>query len=112
RHREMRLALIAVLLTLLPVCSYAQTPVLGSIPTGAVSPQPLPLTLADAIDRGLRYNLAILSGTQDERSASAARLRALYELYPKVNADLSSTQQQINLAAFGFGGFPGIRDIV
>src|SRR5438067_4388200 len=105
----MRLALIAALLTVLPLHSYAQTPVLGSIPTGEVSSQPLSLSLTDAIDRGLRYNLAILTGSQDERLASATRLRALYELYPKVNADLSSTQQQINLAAFGFGGFPGIK---
>ncbi len=84
----------------------------GSIAGGTVSAQPMPLSLSDAIDRGLKYNLAVLSGTQDERTAAAAHLRALYELYPKINAELASTQEQINLAAFGFGGFPGQKQVV
>src|SRR5262249_45715466 len=91
---------------------YGQNPILGSVQSGTVSPQPLQLTLADAIDRGLRYNVAVLAGTQEERTAAASRLKALYDLYPKVNAELSSTQQQINLAAFGFGSFPGISSVV
>src|SRR5438105_12345747 len=94
-----------------PLNSYAQI-LRGSVPTGAVSTQPQALSLAEAIDRGLRYNLAALSGTQDERAAAASHLRALYELYPKVTANVSSTQQQINLAAFGFSGFPGVRPII
>jgi outer membrane protein TolC len=118
----MKIAFVAVLLTIFTTHSYAQIPlpqnpfaqtsVSGSIQSGTVSPQPLPLSLADAIDRGLRYNLAVLAGTQEERAAAAGRLRALYDLYPKLNADILSTQQQINLAAFGFGGFPGIRQVV
>jgi outer membrane protein TolC len=118
----MKIALVAVLLTIAPVASpaqmlppqnpFAQTPLSGSIQSGTVSAQPLSLSLADVIDRGLRYNLAVLSGTQEERAAAATRLRALYDLYPKINADILSTQQQINLAAFGFSGFPGISQIV
>ena len=108
----MKLAVVAALLMIYPLCSYAQNPILGSIPSGAVSSLPLPLTLSDAVDRGLRYNFGILSGVQEQRAATASRLHALYELYPKIKADLSSSQQQINLAAFGFGGFPGINPII
>jgi len=84
----------------------------GSIATGAVSAQPLPLSLSDAIDRGLRYNLATLSGTEDERVAAASHLLSLYELYPKVSSYIASTQEQINLAAFGFTSFPGVNSII
>ncbi len=88
------------------------SPLNGSIVTGEVSAQPLPLSMSDALDRALHYNLAILSGTQDDRAAAAMRLRALYEMYPKINADITATQEQINLAAFGFTNFPGIAEIV
>ncbi len=108
----MKIVLAAALLTILPLSSYAQNPILGSIPAGAVSSQPLALTLAEAIDRGLRYNLARLTAAQDERTVAAARLQALYDLYPKIKAEFQSTQQQINLAAFGFGGFPGVHQVV
>jgi len=108
----MKVALVAVVLTIFPLSGYGQNPILGSVQSGTVSSQPLQLTLADAVDRGLRYNVAVLAGTQEERTAAAGRLKALYDLYPKVNAELSSTQQQINLAAFGFGSFPGISSVV
>jgi len=106
-----RTLMIAILATG-PAPSYGQTSLGGSVPTGSISLQPLPLSLSDAVDRGLRYNLATLSGTQDERVAAAARLKALNELYPKLSADFLSSQQQINLAAFGFTGFPGQKLII
>jgi outer membrane protein TolC len=106
------LAFAALTLNVVVPNTYSQTLTGGSIPTGAITPEPLGLSLANAIDRGLQYNLAVLSGTQDERTAAAVHLRALYELYPKVGANLSSAQEQINLAAFGFSGFPGQSQIV
>ena len=104
------LALILALLAA-PSASYAQL-LGGSIPSGPVTTQPLSLSLSDAIDRGLRYNLGVLSGTQEQRAAAASHLRALYELYPKVSADVAVTEEQLNLAAFGFSSFPGIASIV
>jgi outer membrane protein TolC len=95
-----------------PVTSTLPASVLASVPSGTVSATPLGLSLSDAIDRALRYNLAILTSTQDERAAAAQRLEALSDLLPKLSANLSSTQQQINLAAFGFSGFPGIGQVV
>jgi outer membrane protein TolC len=104
------LTLIVIILT---AGSNSQAQMLGgSVANGTVSAQPLPLSLANAIDRALRYNLAVLSGTQDQRLAAASHLRALYDLYPKVNAEIAVSQEQINLAAFGFTSFPGVQSII
>ncbi len=70
------------------------------------------IPLSEAIDRALKYNLASILGEQSTRFSRAARLRALSELLPKVNGAISETVQQINLAAFGFGGFPGQPPVV
>jgi len=53
-----------------------------------------------------------LLGEQSLRSAQGARLRVLSELLPNLKARVSDTGQQVNLAAFGFGGLPGINPIV
>ena len=74
----------------------------GSVAEEKPTPGVLPLTMKDALDRGLKYNLGIILGGQGERSAAAARLRALSDLLPKVNARTAENIQQINLAAFGF----------
>lgn len=94
-----RLLLVCCLAAPAGTASFAQGP-------------PLAVSLSDAIDRALRYNLSVLSGTQEERALAAERLKALRELYPKFNAEIASAQQQINLASVGFGGFPGISQIV
>ncbi len=86
--------------------------VFGSISQGLPTGGTIPLTIADAIDRALRYNLGLVIGEQESRIARAERVRALSELLPKVNAEVSETTQQISLAAFGFTGFPGVRPII
>ena len=84
----------------------------GSISQGAPTPGTIQLTIADAINRALKYNLGGILSEQETRVASAARVRALSELLPKVNAGVTETVQQINLAAFGFRGFPGVGSVV
>jgi len=77
-----------------------QTPLTGSravpLQLGTVN-----LTLLDAIDRGLQYNLGIILTTQGNESARAARIRALSELLPHVSARIGESVQQVNLAAYG-----------
>ena len=87
-----------------------QTPLAGS---RAVPLQPgmVNLTLLDAIDRGLKYNLGIILTTQGNQSARAARIRALSELLPHVSARIGESVQQVNLAAYGIplpAGTPSI----
>ncbi len=92
--------------------SAAQNPLFGAVPESRTASGVLHLSLADAVARGLKYNLGILLEEQSLRSAQGARLRILSELLPNVRAIISDTGQQINLAAFGFTNFPGINPIV
>jgi outer membrane protein TolC len=85
---------------------------LGGVPTGQATPGVLSLSLADSIDRGLKYNLGLLLSEQGTRAARGARLRALSDLLPKVTWETSESRQQINLQAFGFSSFPGFPSIV
>jgi outer membrane protein TolC len=84
----------------------------GSIPSGETTAGELPLTLADAVDRGLRYNLGAITGGLGERRAAASRLAELSNLLPNLTGRIVESSQQINLKAFGFGEFPGIPAIV
>jgi outer membrane protein TolC len=80
----------------------------GSVPQGTASPTPIPLSLGAAINRGLRANLGLLTSEQSSREIRAERYRALSGLLPNVSGQLSMTDQQVNLQAFGFlFNFPG-----
>ncbi len=83
-----------------------------SVATGTVTSEPIPLGLLDAVHRGLKNNLAVITGNLDSRIAEAARLKDLAELRPKIDGHLSAAQQQVNLAAFGFTGFPGVPQVI
>ncbi|HEU0093931.1 MAG TPA: TolC family protein [Vicinamibacteria bacterium] len=85
-----------------------QSPLFGGIPTGTATPGPLPLSLADAIDRGLRGNLALILAEQGVRSARGSRLEAFGDVLPHLSGRLSAVRQKLSLEAFGFSGFPGI----
>jgi outer membrane protein TolC len=89
-----------------------QNPLMGGIPTGKPEGGVLPLSLSDAIKRGLNYNLGIVLSGQTVRAADGARLLALSRLLPQVSVGASEMQQQVNLEAFGFQGFPGMRTVV
>jgi len=86
--------------------------VFGSVTQGNAAPGTISLSIADAIDRALKYNLGSVIATQDSRVSAAEHLRALSELLPKINATVSETYQQIDLAAFGFTSFPGVAPVV
>jgi len=81
----------------------------ASVPQGTASPTPIPLTLGEAIDRGLKANLALLTNEQASRETRADRYRALSGLLPNINGQLNVTAQQINLQALGFlFSLPGV----
>jgi outer membrane protein TolC len=89
-----------------------QQPFLGSVSQGTATGTSIPLSIADAIDRALRYNLETTLSSQETRVTRAARIRKLSELLPRVNGGITEYVQQINLAAFGFNSFPGVRPVV
>lgn len=91
----------------------AQNPFLGSVPPAKPTAQTLELSLKNAIERSLKYNLGVLLSEQSTAAARAQRWQALSKLLPSLNADVSETRQQINLEALGFpankfAGFPVI----
>jgi outer membrane protein TolC len=84
----------------------------GSVPTGQATGDTLSLTLTDAIQRGLKFNIGVVGANEDIRAARAERLKALHDLLPNVYSKLSATGQQVDLAAFGFSSFPGIPNVI
>ena len=74
----------------------------ASIPEGTASATPIALSIEDAVNRGLRTNLGLLTNQQSSRESRAQRLRALSQLLPNVTGQVGFTEQQINLAALGF----------
>jgi outer membrane protein TolC len=69
-----------------------------------------PLTLQDALKRGLAHNLGALNVGEVVNQARGQRAAARSALLPNVAADLTGIRQQLNLAAMGFqftSPFPG-----
>jgi outer membrane protein TolC len=78
-----------------------QNPFLGSISSGAATPETLRLSLKDAIERGLRYNLGVLLDEQSTRAARGERAEALSHLLPHLMTGTSESREMVNLAAIG-----------
>ncbi len=83
----------------------------GSLVSGKATADVLPISLDDAIQRGLRNNLGLILQTSSQRQANGQRLEQLQALLPTVTADASITVEQVDLAAFGLK-LPGINPIV
>ena len=85
------------------VSSYA-----GSVPAKLV-PGVLPLSLQDAIDRGLKQNLGLLLSHADVRSARGQRWEQLSSLLPHVTASPYIEASKLSLAELGLTSFGGIK---
>jgi outer membrane protein TolC len=86
----------------------AQNPFLGSVPTGQPTSTPLRLSLKEAFDRAVKYNLGVIESDQGTRAAHAERLRSLNALLPNLSARVTSTEEQLNFKALGFSlNIPG-----
>jgi outer membrane protein TolC len=81
----------------------AQTssPNLGSVPSGPATSGLLRLTLHDAMQMALRYNLGAIESGEDVRTTRGERLRALSNLLPQVSAGISENVQQLSAATLG-----------
>ncbi|HEX3660362.1 MAG TPA: TolC family protein [Acidobacteriaceae bacterium] len=82
----------------------------GSVSQLTVQPGVLPLSLPDAIQRGLRYNLGLLLTSQNVQSARGARLEELQALLPTATGTVKEALQESDLQAEGLRipGFPAI----
>lgn len=79
----------------------------GSVPAKLV-PGVMPLSLQDAISRGLKQNLGLLLSHADIRSARGQRWEQLSALLPHVTAAPYVEASKINLAELGLTSFGGI----
>lgn len=70
----------------------------------------LPLSLDEAIARGLKHNLGLILTSQSGQTARGQQLEELQALLPTVDAKLSASVQQTDLQAEGLRiqGFPAI----
>jgi outer membrane protein TolC len=104
---------LVLLLCLLDVGALgAQTPASfrGSVSEGNATAETLPLSLDDAIARGLKHNLGILLSSATNTAVSGQRLEQLQSLLPRVDASASANVVQTNLQAQGLRvpGFPSV----
>ena len=82
------------------------SPFAGSTPSAAV-PGVLPLSLKNAIERGLKQNLGALLSNSDIRAARGERWQQLSALLPQVTANPYVADSKINLGELGFASVPG-----
>jgi outer membrane protein TolC len=93
-----------------PQAPSSQTsPYSGSVPSQPV-PGVLKLSLQDAIQRGLQYNLGALLASSDIQAAEGQRWQQLSVLLPHVSAAPFADVSQVNLKEFGFS-FPAIPGV-
>ncbi|HXO39011.1 MAG TPA: TolC family protein, partial [Candidatus Acidoferrum sp.] len=84
----------------------------GSGTVDKLVPGILPLSLLDAIDRGLKHNLGLLLSQQQTELARAQYRRQLSALLPNISGNVNESLNQINLAAFGIPLPAGLKSPV
>lgn len=86
-----------------------QSPFSGSVPSAKLQPGVMELSVEDAINRGLKFNLGLVLSGHETEQAKAQRLRALSSMIPQINASLRQSEQKINFAAEGLTfSIPGV----
>jgi outer membrane protein TolC len=87
-----------------------QSPFTGSVPGGGLPAGTLDLTVQDAIDRSLKYNLGIVLSSQNTAAARAEHLKQLSSLLPQLNGSLREGYAKVNLVAEGLSfKIPGLN---
>jgi outer membrane protein TolC len=87
----------------------ATSPFMGGVPQGQATPQAVFISIGDAIQRALAYNLGVLEAEERVDRAHGARWIALSDRLPHLSASMSESRRTFNLEAFGFplqAGFP------
>jgi len=111
RYGPLRLAVVLLAVFCIVAPTVAQnTDVMGSVPSGPARNEVLRLTLRDALDMALRYNLGAIESGQNAQIARGQRLLALSHLLPQVSAGINENVDQVNFTALGLAAIkiPGI----
>ena len=81
------------------VINRAQVPFAGSLPQGQPTGETLELSVEEALDRGLKYNLGLYLSDRATEQSRAAHLKALSDLLPHIAGSLSEQEEKLNLKA-------------
>jgi outer membrane protein TolC len=95
------------------------TQLAGGVQVERSTPGALPLSIDEAIERGLTRNVNIILSVQNQKLVHGQVLTVKNNLLPSMTAEAKTSTQEINLAAMGFnpstisipgatGGFPSI----
>jgi outer membrane protein TolC len=95
-----------------PSNSQLQNPYLGGVPTGKASPTALPLSLEDAVARGLRQNLGGFLSADALSGAQGERWRALSALLPDLTTSTGFAAHQLDLKATIGLNIPGVPRVI
>lgn len=85
-----------------PVPNILTTKLPGGVTIDRATPDALPLSLDEAIDRGLQHNLQMELVRQNQRMVHGQVLVVANNLLPSLSAEAYTRTQMINLAAMGF----------
>ena len=88
------------------------SPFAGGVPSGTATPEPITLTIVDAVTRSLQHNLGVLMAEQGTAAANGDRLIALSRLLPNLSGSVTESRRKTNLEAFGFPLQPGFPRVV
>ena len=83
--------------------SSATNPFYGSVTAHPATDDVLPLSLDDAVRRGLENNLGLQQAENSEKAVHGQKMQALQELLPTITLTGDTGFYQHNLAALGFG---------
>ena len=83
------------------LATQALNPYLGSVPGSKLVEGEIKLTLEDAVQRGLQFNLGLIESQQSNAGLKAERARALAALLPQITARAQQSFQQVSLAGVG-----------
>jgi outer membrane protein TolC len=95
-----------------PVSLRARVAMPATGATQAAQTAPLRLSLADAVTRGLDFNIAIIVQEQARNTVTSQRLQALSALLPHVSGNIRASDQVLSTAAFGFSGVNGFPTLL
>jgi outer membrane protein TolC len=108
-HKLPFFAVVILLLSIQVLSAQTRNPFAGSVPAGQQTGAALDLSIGDAIDRALKYNLGVVESGQYERTAHAIRLRNLNALLPNLSLRLNESLEQIDPKALGVAiNIPGL----
>lgn len=93
------------------LATQGQNPYLGSTPAGKATDEIIPLSLREAAERGLRYNLGLIESNQASAEARAQRSRALSALLPQLSVKGEQAFEKVSFQEAGLSKLPPIPGV-